>query len=134
VAEDWHLQETYKGLITLSIEALKMLALVNGGAAVALLTYLGAIAARQPPTTAMPSIRPALLSFSGGLLAVVLAFIVAYVTQGQLFREERLGGSKSGNHVYGVIVGVTLAVLSASAFGAGCWLASTALIGDAHAS
>jgi hypothetical protein len=134
VAQDWHLQETYKGLITLSIEALKMLALVNGGAAVALLTYLGAIAARQLPTTAIPSVQPALLSFSGGLLAVTLAFIVAYITQGQLFREQRPGGSKSGKHVYGVIVGVTLAVLSAIAFGIGCWLASTALTGDAHAS
>jgi hypothetical protein len=32
----WHITETYKGLINLSIEALKTLALVNGGAAIAL--------------------------------------------------------------------------------------------------
>ncbi len=37
----WHLQETYKSLITISVECLKMLAIVNGGAAVAVLTYLG---------------------------------------------------------------------------------------------
>jgi hypothetical protein len=37
-ASEWHLTETYKGLITLSVEALKMLALANGGAAVGVLT------------------------------------------------------------------------------------------------
>jgi hypothetical protein len=35
-ALEWHIKETYKGLITISIEALKALALINGGAAVAL--------------------------------------------------------------------------------------------------
>ena len=39
---DFHLEETYKGLVPLSIEAIKMLALVNGGAAVAILAYLEA--------------------------------------------------------------------------------------------
>jgi hypothetical protein len=38
---DWHLTETYKSLITLTVEALKMLALINGGAAIAILTYVG---------------------------------------------------------------------------------------------
>jgi hypothetical protein len=45
---DFHLEETYKGLIPLSIEAIKMLALVNGGAAVAILAYLGNIAGHAP--------------------------------------------------------------------------------------
>ena len=44
---EWHLTETYKTLITLTVEALKMLALVNGGAAVAVLTYLGNLSARS---------------------------------------------------------------------------------------
>jgi hypothetical protein len=35
----WHLEETHKALIPLSIEAIKTLALVNGGAAVAILAY-----------------------------------------------------------------------------------------------
>src|SRR5437016_369015 len=36
-----HLVETFKALHTIAIEGLKMLALVNGGAAVAVLTYAG---------------------------------------------------------------------------------------------
>jgi hypothetical protein len=45
---DFHPEETFKSLITISVEALKTLALVNGGAAVALLAYLGNLAARTP--------------------------------------------------------------------------------------
>jgi hypothetical protein len=110
-----------------------VLILVNGGAAVALLAYLGSLAAHKPPSAALPPIRPALLCFSGGIVAALAAVVVAYIAQGMLFREERLGGSRSGNHVYSVSTGVALAVLSAFAFGFGCWLASTALIGDVHA-
>ena len=43
---EWHIVETYKGLINLSIEALKALLLINGGAAVAILAYLGNLASR----------------------------------------------------------------------------------------
>lgn len=38
---DNHWLETYKSLVTLSVEAFKFSALANGGAAVALLAYLG---------------------------------------------------------------------------------------------
>jgi hypothetical protein len=37
----WHIEETFKGLVTLAVEALKILALVNGGAAVALISFCG---------------------------------------------------------------------------------------------
>jgi hypothetical protein len=46
---EWHIKETYKGLITIFIEALKALALVNGGAAVAILAYLGNVANAPQP-------------------------------------------------------------------------------------
>lgn len=39
-----HWLETYKSLITLSIEGFKFSALANGGSAVALLAYLGNVA------------------------------------------------------------------------------------------
>ena len=55
----WHLQETYKSLITISVECLKMLAIVNGGAAVAVLTYLGNLASHTPsgqPTNPSPHV------------------------------------------------------------------------------
>jgi hypothetical protein len=41
MAETAHYTETYKSLITLSVEGFKFCALANGGAAVALLACLG---------------------------------------------------------------------------------------------
>lgn len=41
---EWHIQETFKAIIPLSIEALKILALVNGGAAVAIISFCGNLA------------------------------------------------------------------------------------------
>ena len=69
-----------QGLITISVEGLKILALVNGGAAVAVLTYLGNLASRSSSPVHVPRIKPALLWYCGGLLASVLAFTVAYLT------------------------------------------------------
>jgi hypothetical protein len=62
-ASEWHLSETYKGLLTLAVECLKMLALVNGGAAVAVLTYLGNLTQRPGSVAYSPDIKHALLWF-----------------------------------------------------------------------
>ena len=64
-----------------------MLALVNGGAAVAILAYLGNIAGHAPTAPQPDMIRP-LAWFSTGLLAAAITFIVAYHTQLLLFQEE----------------------------------------------
>src|SRR6266436_4073369 len=84
---DFHPEETYKSLITISVEALKTLALVNGGAAVAILAYLGNLASRSP-TGRLSDMTWALVCFAAGLLLTVLAFIFAYLTQLQLYNED----------------------------------------------
>jgi hypothetical protein len=127
---DWHLTETYKSLITLTVEALKMLALVNGGAAIAILTYVGNLAVRQPPPTNLPHIKCALLCYCGGVAASTLAFIFAYGTQLRLFIEERDrrgGPNRRMLHWIGVTIGILLALVAAGAFGAGCLYAATAI-------
>ena len=127
---EWHLTETYKGLITLSIEGLKILALINGGAAVAVLTYLGNLASRSPVPAHIPEIKPALYSYCGGLLATVLTFLVAYLTQLRLYYEERdlRGGvTITRRHAVGIAIGCVLSFGGAFAFGLGCWFAATAL-------
>src|SRR4029077_21215502 len=73
----WHIEETFKGLIALSIEALKALLLINGGAAVAILAYLGSLASRGSGAH-LPDIKNALLCYAGGVFTTALAFIVAY--------------------------------------------------------
>jgi hypothetical protein len=107
-----------------------MLALVNGGAAVAVLTYLGNLASRSPAPAHLPAIKPALLWYSVGLVATVLAFIVAYLTQLALYSEEislRGGLQIRRRHGIGIALGSGLAVFAGIAFGLGCWSAATAL-------
>lgn len=126
-AWEWHIEETYKALITISIEALKLLALVNGGAAVAVLTYLGNLAVHSGH---LPNLKPALLWYCGGLLATTLAFVIGYMTQLRLFNEERRrydGTAFYRLHWIGVWLGILLALFASIAFGFGCYRAASAL-------
>ena len=86
----WHTKETFKGLIDLSQTALKGAALVNGGACVAFLSFMGRffdgeIGQAINPTLAL--FYPMLL-FIGGLVVAGLASGVAYIAQLCLFNEE----------------------------------------------
>jgi hypothetical protein len=128
---DFHLEETYKGLIVLSIEAIKMLALVNGGAAVAILAYLGNIAGHAP-TVPQPDMIGPLAWFCAGLLAAAITFIVAYQTQLLLFQEEseKADGKSVRRHVrheQGIMLGYLLLLFAAVAFGIGCITAASAM-------
>jgi len=128
----WHLTETYKGMITLSVEALKMLALVNGGAAIAVLTYLGNIVARAP-NAVRPNISPALFCYCFGLSLTVLAFVFAYVAQLILYNEERkrVGGAEvPEGHVWLLWFCIALAIGATAAFGVGCFSGVRALVGN----
>jgi hypothetical protein len=86
---DFHPEETYKSLITISVEALKMVALINGGAAVALLAYLSNFTSRSSGIRP-PNMTCALGCFAFGLLLTVLAFISSYLTQLRLYNEDRV--------------------------------------------
>jgi hypothetical protein len=126
----WHLQETYKSLITISVECLKMLAIVNGGAAVAVLTYLANLASHAAAGQPTSHITPALLCYCGGLLATILAFVFGYVVQLQLYNEEiaiAQGHAVRRKHQWVLWTAMVLALSAAVAFGAGCLLAANAL-------
>lgn len=73
--------ETYKSLITLSIEGFRYLALVNGGAVVALLAYLG----KDGDTVNPVKFEHAFYGFAFGLIACALSMFFAYKTQLKLF-------------------------------------------------
>jgi hypothetical protein len=125
--QHWHIQETYRGLVTLSTEELKALALVNGGACVALLTYIGH---GGGPAHAGGWSIAALVCWSMGLVLTILAFIVAYVTQLKLFQEERdraQGKVVKAKHALGVNLGICCAITAAGAFAIGCILATIGL-------
>jgi hypothetical protein len=74
--QQWHWGEGNK----YAMEAMKALLLLNGGGALALLTFFGN---RGKTTGAVPAdaIGNALLLFGIGIVGSVLAFLVAYLTQ-----------------------------------------------------
>jgi hypothetical protein len=115
-----HWLETYKSLITLSVEGFKFTALVNGGAAVALLAYLGNVASRVPPA---PDMRPPMAAFLTGLAFCGSALLFAYLTQLKLLNESSQPEKPAVGH--GVLLGAAIAsfVGSLVAFGVGSWLA-----------
>jgi hypothetical protein len=80
-----HTSETYRSLISISMEGLKTLLLINGGAIVALLAYLGQ--SPQGPRIA-PHVWLPLGSFVAGVGFSALAFVGSYATQFALYNES----------------------------------------------
>ena len=115
-----HWIETYKSLITLSIEGFKFAALANGGAAVALLAYLGNVAGKG---ASAPDMRCAMAAFLAGLAACGLAMLFAYLTQLKLLNESRNGERPKLSHGWLLWSAIVLFVCSLVFFGVGSWQA-----------
>jgi hypothetical protein len=112
-----HRLETYKSLITLSTEGFRLAALSNGGAAVALLAYLGTVAGKPG---SVPDMRYAMACFLGGLCACGLSVSFAYLAQLRLFNE--IEGRKV-LHPELLWIAIAAFVGSFVCFGSGAWLA-----------
>ena len=115
-----HWIETYKSLITLATEGFKFAALINGGAAVALLAYLGNVAGKGPPDMKVP-----MLAFLVGLALCGASMGCAYLTQLALLNEERTGAGAQtkGAHQRFLHVAMILFAASLIAFVIGAWSA-----------
>lgn len=112
------LTESYRSLVTLSVEGFRYLALINGGAIVALLAYPGNVEGSNVPDLSEP-----LLWFIGGLVACGIAMAFAYLTQLRLFNDLLLTGKFSTRHkptLWAAIIGYAI---SLSSFSYGAWLA-----------
>src|SRR4030095_14550207 len=88
-----HAIETYRSLISISLAGLKTLMLINGGAVVALLTYLGP--SPQGPNLAA-HVLWSLCAFVAGVVFCVAAFFGSYQTQFALYNESVSPATKSG--------------------------------------
>ena len=115
-----HWLETYKSLITLSIEGFKFSALANGGAAVALLAYLGNVAGRGAIT---PDMRFPMAAFLVGLLACGLTILFAYLTQLKLLNESNQSKTPKLSHGWLLWLAIFFFMCSLAAFGIGSWQA-----------
>jgi hypothetical protein len=105
----------------------KMLALLNGGAAVAVLTYLGNLVSRSQHGH-IHNIRTTLCCFWIGLVATMLAFVCSYLTQLRLYGEDLAEDASKPipQHHKGYLnVGLVLGLVAVFAFGVGCWFAAS---------
>jgi hypothetical protein len=112
--------ETFKSLVQISLEGLKLLALLNGGAAVALLAYMGNIAGKGVP---VPSLFIPMLCYVGGLMFCGAAFLFGFMTQFLLY-DESTGQLRRGAHRTFRIPAIGFSVMSMMAFSAGSLVAA----------
>ena len=111
---DQHAIETYRSLISISLAGLKTLMLINGGAVVALLAYLGQ--SPQGPTLA-PHVLWSLGAFVAGVFFCVCAFFGSYQTQFALYNESVSPTTKSGpSHMKWQRITIAFVLLSCIAF------------------
>jgi uncharacterized membrane protein YidH (DUF202 family) len=114
--DDW--LETYKSLIALSTEGFKFCALANGGAAVAILAYLGNVVGKGfvPPDVSVP-----MAIFLIGLVLCGTAMLFAYFNQ--LSRLNRLSRKEDPSKNWRLWVAVILFIFSLVSFACGSWQA-----------
>ena len=115
---DDHTQETYKSMISISVEGMKALMLLNGGAIVALLGFLGQLANRGQQA---PKAVCSLAIFVVGLVFSCICFFTSYYTQFTLFNEAK-GTKQAQSHMIWFSATFIFAILSISAFAIGAFL------------
>lgn len=114
-----HAIETYRSLISVSMEGLKTLLLINGGAVVAVLAYLGQ--SPQGPRLA-PHVWWPLGLFVAGVVCCTFAFLGSYATQFALYNETvRPASYKGPRHETFLCITVALVVLSVACFAGGAF-------------
>jgi len=119
--------ETYKSMISIGTEAMEGLQLINGGAVVALLAYIGQ--AKDGAKLATRIDTP-VAWFLAGLVAATLTFVLTYLTQFRLLNELRRPAEvKQGTHIIWLFITIGFAVLSILFFSIGSYAAVCALKG-----
>lgn len=114
-----HTIETYKSLILISVECFKSLLLINGGAVVAILAFLGQ--APNGPEIAKSAWLP-LAAFVTGTGLSALAFAGSYVTQFVLYNESvQIELYKGPKHMVFVFCTVSCVFLSFVMFAVGAF-------------
>jgi|SRR5471032_887705 len=113
--QDDYRAETYKSMISISVEGFKILALLNGGAAAGILAAFDKVRM----SVDSHSLKVAIICFVVGLVCVGCAFMASYMTQNALL-EESLERKPEGSHLkfYRTAMGFCVGSLTAFASGA----------------
>lgn len=142
--------ERVKAQLTIADAAMKALMLANGGAMIALFTFIGNLVAKSSPALAFNTDRlwVAFSCFVVGLTAVLLCYVCAFVSQDRFYSQamaevERQQGAwqrslatmpdererklnRQGARAYAI--GLTLALVAIVAFMTGCGFALSGVL------
>jgi uncharacterized membrane protein YidH (DUF202 family) len=123
---DWHKKETYKSLIKIGTSALRFVLLANGGAAVAVLAFVGKV---YHPSATVPNVAPSLGWFLAGVFIGGIAHFTAYMTQLALYNEDAKRETLRWYQHHEVWLGlsVALVVFGVVCFGIGAWCGVTSI-------
>lgn len=116
---DDHKIETYKSMISISVEGFKILALLNGGAAAGLLAAFDKIRVAVDAQ----ALKRSIICFVIGLTCVGFAFTFSYLTQNTLF-EELLARKPQNSHTKLYRLALCFCLLSLGAFALGALIAA----------
>lgn len=114
-----HRAETYKSVISISVEVLKALTLINGGAAAGMVATLDKLTKVIPPQ----ALQIAMICFLLGLVAAVAAGCTGYFTQFWL-HETNMQRPGRVSYTRYRSASVALAILSLTLFAAGALTAA----------
>jgi len=90
----WHVEETYKSMIQISMTVMRFILVANGGAAVALLSFAGNLYVKGEIP---PNFTNGMFCFIAGVVFGGLTAVFAYMTQLTLFRED-MGRKEENKH------------------------------------
>jgi hypothetical protein len=123
---DDHLSETYRSMIQYGHGMLQFGLLTNGGAVLAVLTFIGDLSSKD---SHVPDMFLPIVLFVVGTLTTGVGGVSAYVTQLRLFGETRDRQIRRGlhGHVFWMRVTLVLITLSLLCFGLGAVLAALRL-------
>ncbi|WP_256081054.1 hypothetical protein [Massilia sp. YIM B04103] len=113
-----HRIETYKSMITISVEVFKYLALLNGGAAAGMVATLDKLAKLLDGW----ALKAAVGLFVAGLFFDGVAMFCSYFTQNTLYGQST-HRPNVGSHESCLITAIVFAILSLLAFGLGAVIA-----------
>ncbi|MGD1324943.1 hypothetical protein ACNHE5_08475 [Pandoraea pnomenusa] len=113
-----HKTETFKSMISISVEYYKALLLLNGAAAAGIVASIDKLA----KVADMEQIRSGLMFFVWGLVADALAIFFAWIVQNKL-HNENIGRGRRGAHTRVVWVVGVLCLMSLAFFCTGALVA-----------
>jgi len=116
---NWHQEETYKSLMLYGNNAVKYVLLVNGGAVISILTFLGNFL--KDHKTSINMGWP-MACFLIGIVVGGMAHITAYLTQFVLYNEGN-GDQLKFKHTVWLYTSLVLVVIGILLFGVGSVLA-----------